>query len=394
VSDPAGQIQIRIDVSGVSIASSRPVTASRVFVGRTAEETARLLPALFSICAVAQSAACAAALERAAGGRADSEVARLRRRLVDAETLREHLWRVLLDWPRALGEAPDMASMARVVAAFGALKTALAGAVDPLVPGASRPRPDEDAAHKATAGLAAIVADRVLGLGAAAWLRDITDLESLARWAQDTDTIAARLFARLLADGSAGLGGVPVSPLPALSGADLEARLGAADADRFVAEPSWDGRPAETSPLTRGGDLPLLRDLLERQGAGLLTRLAAQLAELARLAAGSAAIAEAAGPVHLDGGELEAGVGLAQVPAARGLLVHRVRIAGERVADYRILAPTEWNFHPAGAVALGLGDLARRAEPGRLAALANLYITAIDPCVSFSLEIDGPEPSH
>ena len=388
MSDPAGQIQIRIDANRVSIASSRPVTASRVFVGRTADETARLLPALFSICAVAQSAACAAALERAAGGRSDPGVPRLRRRLVDAETLREHLWRVLLDWPRALGEAPDMASMSRVVAGFGALKTALTGAVDPLVPGASQPRPDEDAARRAAAGLAAVVAEQVLGQQPTAWLQEITDLESLARWAEGTDRVAARLLARLLADGTAGLGGVAASPLPALSGADLEARLGAADADRFVAEPTWDGRPAETSPLTRGGDLPLIRDLMERQGAGLLTRLAAQLAELARLAAGEM------GPGDLDGRDLKAGVGLAQVPAARGLLVHRVRLAGDRVADYRILAPTEWNFHPAGAVALGLGDLARRAEPGRLAALANLYITAIDPCVSFSLEIDGPEPSH
>jgi hypothetical protein len=393
VSDPAGQIQIRIDANRVSIASTRPVTASRVFVGRTADETARLLPALFSICSVAQSAACASALERAAGGWADPGIARLRRRLVDAETLREHLWRVLLDWPRALGEAPDMASMSRVVAGFAALKTALTGAVDPLVPGASQPRPDEDAARRVAAGLAAVVAEQVLGQQATAWLQEITDLESLERWAQGADTIAARLFARLLADGTAGLGGVAISSLPALSGADLEARLGAADADRFVAEPTWDGRPAETSPLTRGGDLPLIRDLMERQGAGLLTRLAAQLGELVRLAAGEMRPSDP-GVDDLDGGALEAGVGLAQVPAARGLLVHRVHLAADRVADYRILAPTEWNFHPAGAVALGLGDLARRAEPGRLAALANLYITAIDPCVSFGLEIDGPEPSH
>ena len=59
----------------------------------------------------------------------------------------------------------------------------------------------------------------------------------------------------------------------------------------------------------------------------------------------------------LSGTSLADGVGLGQVQAARGLLVHRVAIRAGRVADYRILAPTEWNFHPQGAAALGLATL-------------------------------------
>jgi hypothetical protein len=331
------------------------------------------------------------ALEQAASRPVEPAVSRLRRRLVDAETLREHLWRILLDWPLALGEAADMPTMARVVAEFGALKTALIGLSDPMAPGAVAPAPHAAAALAAGSGLATVVAERVLGRDARDWLSTVADLDALGDWAVRTDTVAARLFSRLLADGTAGLGDAPVAALPpALARDALDARLSGPEADRFVAEPSWDGQPAETSPLTRIGTLPVVRDLRARLGCGVLTRLVAQLAETARLAAG-----EGVGEPAADtGAALRGGIGLAQVLAARGLLVHRVRLDGERVMDYRILAPTEWNFHPAGAVARGLQDLASRAEPGRLADLANLYITAIDPCVRFSLEIDRSEATH
>ena len=81
---------------------------------------------------------------------------------------------------------------------------------------------------------------------------------------------------------------------------------------------------------------------------------------------------------------------MAQVQAARGLLVHRVAIRAGRVADYRILAPTEWNFHPQGAAALGLATLPD-ADDETLHRLGGLFVTALDPCVAYDLRI-MPEP--
>ncbi len=46
------------------------------------------------------------------------------------------------------------------------------------------------------------------------------------------------------------------------------------------------------------------------------------------------------------------GIGLAET--ARGLLLHRVQVERGLVTDYRIVAPTEWNFHPGGPLAQGL----------------------------------------
>ena len=79
-------------------------------------------------------------------------------------------------------------------------------------------------------------------------------------------------------------------------------------------------------------------------------------------------------------------VGLAQVQAARGLLVHRVAIRAGRVADYRILAPTEWNFHPQGAAAQGLATLPD-ADDETLQRIGGLFVTALDPCVAYDLRI-------
>ena len=389
MNDPAGQIRVRIAASRVSISSTRPVHAAAVFRKRTPADTARLLPALFSVCAIAQSAACAEALEQATGRRAENGIPAVRRRLVDAECLREHLWRVLLDWPRALGVEPQMPVMARVMAAFGAHKAALMGPVDPFVPGAAKGQPNEAAAQRSAGDLRDVLTEQVLGVSPEDWMAQVGDAECLARWARGGPTLAARLIEGLLAEGLAGLGAVPIHPLPELPPAELDERLAAPDADRFVAEPEWEDAPAETSPLTRGLALPLIRDLQGAYGNGLLTRVAAQLAELARLAAGESlaeAPARRAGPAS--------GVGLAQVPAARGLLVHRARIEGERIADYRILAPTEWNFHPRGVVAQGLGELARSVPGARLRPLANLYVAAIDPCVRFELDIESePQPA-
>jgi coenzyme F420-reducing hydrogenase alpha subunit len=95
---------------------------------------------------------------------------------------------------------------------------------------------------------------------------------------------------------------------------------------------------------------------------------------------------EAGEPDPVNGGT-HSGVGLAQVEAARGRLVHRVELEHDGVRRYRILAPTEWNFHPAGAAAQGLMHLPAE-EPEVLRRLAALLINAVDPCVGYDLRVD------
>jgi Ni,Fe-hydrogenase I large subunit len=76
---------------------------------------------------------------------------------------------------------------------------------------------------------------------------------------------------------------------------------------------------------------------------------------------------------------------------SRGLLLHWVQLEdgplqadSARAASYRVLAPTEWNFHPQGALAEAL-------RSGRLdAAQAGLAGSVLDPCIAF--EVASPVP--
>ena len=84
------------------------------------------------------------------------------------------------------------------------------------------------------------------------------------------------------------------------------------------------------------------------------------------------------------------GIGISQVEAARGRLVHRAELAAGRVANYKILAPTEWNFHPKGVLAGSLLGLAA-GNTADLQQRAQLLINAIDPCVGYQLRIGVSE---
>ena len=77
---------------------------------------------------------------------------------------------------------------------------------------------------------------------------------------------------------------------------------------------------------------------------------------------------------------------MAAVQTARGLLLHRARIARGRVAAYRIVAPTEWNFHPEGPLARGLAGMIADDEPA-LERGATLVVQALDPCVACTIEV-------
>ena len=71
--------------------------------------------------------------------------------------------------------------------------------------------------------------------------------------------------------------------------------------------------------------------------------------------------------------------------AARGRLVHRVEMENGTIGSYRILAPTEWNFHPRGVVAESLATL--RGGRDKVEQQARLLINAIDPCVGYELSL-------
>jgi len=111
----AGRVEIVLRqrdgrVADANLRVMRP-TAADAMVGRSADEAQRLLPLLYSICGVAQGAAVRLAIAAARGEPAapavDADVL--------AEARREHLWRLLLDWPALLGLPREEALLVEAV---------------------------------------------------------------------------------------------------------------------------------------------------------------------------------------------------------------------------------------------------------------------------------------
>lgn len=353
-----GRIDVRLTlgngrVSGVDIRSSRPQLAQRLMAGRSPEEAADLAGLIFSLCGQAQRAAartaCDAALGRdTIGASVEDNVPVL------MELAREHAWRLLLDWPHEVGETPDMASLL-----------------------ALRQAPPEHFADT----LEGLLHEQLLGEAPNAWLA--RDMDGLDAWRQAGATLPARLFGMLGEGPDTGSSGIELLPRLAAWNAEMATALAhrALDQPAFCAKPDWRGGPAETGALSRVGNPPMLAAWITRRGRGMGARMLARLLELAALPARLRNV----GPGFMRSWHLAEGIGIAGVETSRGLLFHTVRLADGKVADYRILAPTEWNFHPAGPLVQALNGL--QATAG-LDALARLVARSLDPCVAFGMEIE------
>jgi coenzyme F420-reducing hydrogenase alpha subunit len=384
VSAPAEGI-IRIELSAnagkgaARIENARPLGLASRFSGKKPADVANFVPLVFSICRAAQSAASEQAIENALGIEASPRTKAMRSLLVLGETAREHALQVLHSWPHCV-HTPEPAMASASIKRLLALDREL---------GKARAANDIDFARieHAVAELTAILGEAVFGETLEEWLAR-RDAGELSLWAQRNETLAQTLFEYLIQTGVADAGAAEIAPLPEMKPEDLLATLLGTGANAFVARPEWGGSPRETTPLSRLARNPLIESVKEHHGPGLLARLTACLAELAEIPGRMRALAnslvdadhETKAPAR------DSGVGFGFAEAARGRLIHAVEIADGVVQRYRILAPTEWNFHPQGAAAKGLAGIAL-APPARREALARLFITAVDPCVGYELSL-------
>jgi coenzyme F420-reducing hydrogenase alpha subunit len=114
-------------IGAVEIASSRPVRAARIFVGKPVAEMTGGIGRVFSLCGKAQTVAALRAAEAALGLSAAPGVEAARDVLRLAEMMTQTAMRLALHWPRVLGLAirPDLVRAA--LAAETALADAVAG---------------------------------------------------------------------------------------------------------------------------------------------------------------------------------------------------------------------------------------------------------------------------
>jgi coenzyme F420-reducing hydrogenase alpha subunit len=356
-----------------------------VFVGKTIDETQKMIPMLFSICGTAQACAAVRAFEQALGVQPDALSEKIRDALVDMETLREHMWRILLDWPMFYGGEADKAALAQMVTICREYQHAICAGFDVFAAGGADFEVATEALADVQSKLMQLLQQSVFAQSPSEWLA-MRESQGLQAWAGQHRTIAARLIDHVIDCGWSASGCCDSTALP-----DIEDKLlsEAMQGPGFISQPQWQGHCCETTSLTRR-DSPLLNELKASYGNGLLVRLAAHLTEVAQLA-GRAVSISVPEPDGRASTAVQTKHGIGRAAAARGQLAHRVGLApgaeSEKpvISDYRILAPTEWNFHPQGIVNKALSGL--KGDMDQVKQQAELLITAIDPCVAYDLVI-------
>ena len=388
-----GRLFIRVKHSGegsaaVTIHSTRPLSTPRIFTGKTPRQVVSTLPLLYSVCGTAQGCAAAEALEQAMGEPAHPEIVRARRAVVWAEIAREHLWRIELDWSEYLGTAPRKTTLAAAADFMHRFKKGLFPNDDIFEPGGEGLNETPDEALAQIDELEDLLRRDIFSESPENWLALGTEGQ-LDYWASSGASSAAGMLKRVAEDGLSGLGQAEVSSLPLLPIDELEDRFRATDAEAFIEQPTWQGNAMETTAYTRQIEHPLLRNLGRRYGNGLKPRLTARLIEIAKIP-GRLRSAIQEGESLEDPtagcGSLVPGTGISQLEASRGRLIHRVELDEGVVRRYRILAPTEWNFHRHGILVRGLSAIESQSIEA-LRRKTGLLIGAIDPCVGYSLEI-------
>ena len=387
-----GELIVRLEHSGrrvrrVTVRSTRPYAASRVVLGRPPAEAVAMVPSLFGICAHAQGAAAALAVEAATGRSPEAESLAAREAAVVLETIQEYLWRLLVDWPQAAGHDAQIEPVASARRSIAPLLASLAPLARRIAGNGMDAAPEIP--EETVTSLVGLAAQYVYGITPKQWLA-ATGHDAVAAWAASAATEPARLLRDLLARAPE-LGRSKVALMPSSEPAALLAAVVPAMRldPAFERVPTWAGATAETGALARTCSHPIVATFVAEHGNAVPTRMVARLTELGLLLRrlserpGLGAVQRWTESIRLAGGE-----GIAAVQTARGLLLHRATVTEGRVAGYQIVAPTEWNFHPEGALVRGL-EGATATDAMALERDARLIVQALDPCVACRVEVAG-----
>lgn len=350
----AGALHLAPGAGARALRRVRVPGLDRLWLGQPADVWPGRVAAVYSLCGHAHRWTAVRAVQAARGEPHAPDAAA--REALRWTTVREHARRLLLDWPAAwpLGEGHRSRALAALRAA---------------------PPDDGDTATREDRWDGWLACE-VLQQPPAGWLkRAVSDGEpGLTAWAEATDTAVARWLAAVR----------PAARRPLVTGGVLSMaaepdwlrawadRLGTPQGAALAEAPAGPAGALETGPWARPGSAAAA----DAHNAWM--RMTGRLVDLVRLARpGGAALLEH-GQLDLGGG-----TGLAWTGMARGVLLHRVRLDGrgpgpDTVAACHVIAPTDWNTHPEGALARALAGLP--ADPSSLPAAQALAL-AFDPCV-------------
>ena len=342
----------------------------RLLRGRLGESVVQMLGSVFTLCAHAQRRTARMVLY-AAEQQEHARVALESTHSPQMETTRDHLRSMALDWPqRQMGTTGNPAWLHWLAQC----PVSLAAPSNALTPAQATTQHVQ---------LQAWLESTILQMPIAQWLTDYRDEDAFSAWCAEAAERATPLqcltawhtTARRLQPTTRTLDVLDVNATQQAAQLRAIAQDLCANPD-FALRPLWLGACAESGVWSR---------LRHRQAPGTVhsawSRLQARWVELLELA--RSPVEPQVSLLHSGALPLGGGQAIAWCEMARGLLLHWVQLDDQhRVQDYRVLAPTEWNFHPDGALAQALTQL---HPPDATAAWC--LTSAYDPCVDCSIHI-------
>lgn len=338
----SGQLRVKINwsegrIRAVEVDLQRPLAGlSHLWLGREPAEVLSLLPLVFSVCSLAQQLASVQALEAASDWQVSPEVSHGRRQAVRLEALREALLILQPYWQPALPEKILYSLLRACQQALESLQPLMA--FQAQAPDEQPELPEELAEFRSEIW--------------PQWLK--TSLPVSESWPDVALAPAA---------------------CDSLEEEDLPHLL--AQLRRGDTQPGLAGQPRTTGPagVSRATAVP---DLLWERHQGLRNQVSCFLDELTQE---PPAEQEQTALLCMDKGE-----GWSRIMTARGWLIHRVVLQQGRVANYQLLAPTDWNLHPRGLLYQQLRGL--RIDRKALQPLLEALVASSFPCVQVRVEID------
>ncbi|MBL4711846.1 MAG: hypothetical protein JKX75_05005, partial [Gammaproteobacteria bacterium] len=214
-----GQLNINIypqreDGHRIELSSTRPLHATKIFIGKTPEQVLTIIPLLFSICGVAQSRAALGAIEQNLNIVEPKKLETARDMLVLVENAKEHMLRLFLDWPKLFNLQANNNELPYLSQVLGEFKTMLfqqaeAFSLDSKI---NKQLKNTD---QLIDKLDQYLQQHVFCETTKNWLQ-ITDIQALKQWSQQCDSVAANSINIICNQGWASQGLTDCAQLPVL----------------------------------------------------------------------------------------------------------------------------------------------------------------------------------
>ena len=356
----------------ISVVSTRSTQISRIFQGQEFDKATSLLPVFFTLCSNAHTSAALVASNNYST--MSEEVSKHYQFAVMLETLKEHLIRILLYWPKLFNLPKVEFPFHKLTQLINSLleKTFHQGKI---ANGIKKEFSSIDTSNEIEL-LKKLIESWLIGQSISSW-KEKSDFEKLKNWKTSTRSIIANILKLIENNNWQQQAQTDIEFLPQFN----QKQIGSLFSDKQISSiPTWKKRCCETSCLSRYKDNSLISSINNVYGNGLYTRIVAKVVELVDLMSflekkESASIISSFSDV-----------GIASVETARGRLIHRVELEGNHIKKFQIIAPTEWNFHPEGAIASGLSNIVAKSKC-EFNKLAQIFISALDPCVNHQLRV-------